>query len=106
MNKDLIETGATPVHIFNVDTDLTHATAMWITYMQNGIIRVNKTLENDNIEITADTVTVRLTQQDTLSFLDNVPVKIQIKCKFSNGNIAKSTVIHTSASECLNREEM
>lgn len=94
--------GTTPTHIFNIDADLRGAVEIWISYVQGRNVVLNKVL-SDGISVTEDTLTVVLTQVDTLRFRDSSPVKIQIRARFPNGEAVKSSVINTTADEILKR---
>lgn len=98
-----ITIGTTPTHTFTVDTDLRDAVEIWITYQQNKKNIINKTMA-DGIEVSENSLLVKLTQEDTLKFYQNNPVKIQIRAKFGDGSAIKSTVINTTSDECLKRE--
>lgn len=94
--------GTTPTHVFNVDVDLREASEIWISYVQNRNLVLNKML-SDGIEVEEEKLTVTLTQEDTLRFRDSSPVKIQIRARFPDGSAIKSTVINTTSDECLKR---
>lgn len=95
--------GTTPTHTFTVDADLREAVEIWITYTQSGKVILNKTL-SDGVEVEEESIAVALTQEDTLLFRQNQPVKIQIRARFSGGSAIKSTVINTTSDECLKRQ--
>lgn len=95
--------GTTPTHTFTVDVDLRDAVEIWITYSQSNKVIINKTLF-DGIEVAEDNIVIELTQEDTLKFRQNTPVKIQIRAKFGDGSVIKSLVINTTSDECLKRE--
>ena len=99
----MIITGATPTHEFDVDTDLTQAVEIWISYSQNRKLILNKTMA-DGIEVTENQVSIKLTQEDTLLFDKIGEVKIQIRARFADGNAIVSDIIKTTASECLKKE--
>ena len=98
-----ITIGTTPTHTFTVDTDLRDAVEIWITYSQSNKVIINKTL-SDGISVEEDNLVIELTQEDTLKFRQNTPVKIQIRAKFDDGSAIKSLVINTTSDECLKRE--
>lgn len=99
----IIVTGATPKHTFKINADLREAEEIWITYKQGRHIRLNKTL-SDGIEVEEKSISVKLSQEDTLLFSREQDVKIQIRARFDDGTAIASTVIHTTASECLRQE--
>lgn len=99
----IIVTGATPKHTFKINADLRDAEEIWITYKQGRHIRLNKSL-SDGIEVTENSISVNLSQEDTLLFSQEQDVKIQIRARLSGGEAIASTIIHTTASECLRPE--
>lgn len=94
-----IARGATISNIFTVPVDLTAAVAMYVTYQQGGRTVLEKKLAD--CEITATTITVDLSQEETLKFIENKAVKIQIRAKLPDGSAHKSNVIETTADELL-----
>lgn len=96
--------GTTPTHVFNVDIDLTDAVEMYITYKQGTEIKIERELED--IEVTENTLTVKLTQEETLSFNDDNNVLIQIRAKYEDETAVASNIIFTSVSEVLKDGEI
>lgn len=96
--------GTTPTHTFDTDVDLTGAVVLYLTYKQNGRIKVEKSLSDVTVE--PDKVTVTLTQKETLSFDDEGDVRIQIRAKFADGKAVASNVIRTSAQIILKEGEI
>ena len=96
--------GTTPTHTFDTDVDLTDAVVLYLTYKQNGRIKVEKSLSDVTIE--PYKVKVTLTQKETLSFDDEGDVRIQIRAKFADGNAVASNVIRTSAQIILKEGEI
>lgn len=93
-----ISRGATPTNIFNVSVDLTSAEVLYVTYVQFGRTVLEKTIEE--CTVTSDTVTVSLSQNDTIKF-KMAPVKIQIRARLQDGSAHVSKVIETTATELL-----
>lgn len=94
-----IATGTTMSHVFTVSVDLTGAEVMYITYQQQGKTVLEKDLSD--CVITPESITVNLRQEDTLGFIDNLGVKIQIRVRMPDGSALKSEVIKTTADELL-----
>lgn len=90
--------GTTPLNIFNVDVDLTTAEVIYITYKQNNNVVIEKSIED--IAVTDKTLTVRLTQEETLKLTERA-VEIQIRARFADGTAIASNIIKTTASEIL-----
>lgn len=82
--------GTTPTHKFKVPIDLTEADEVYMTYKQDGTVKVEKTRED--MEITAEEITLQLSQTDTLSFSTIGDVEIQCRAKFLDGSAVASCV--------------
>lgn len=90
--------GTTPLNIFTVDADLTTAEVIYITYKQGCQVVIEKDI--DEIEVTADKLTVRLSQEDTLKF-DYREVEIQIRARYPDETAIASNIIKTTVEHIL-----
>lgn len=96
--------GTTPTHVFTVDPQILSGgvSAVFITYAQNGRVMLEKSTED--IVVGENTLTVKLTQEDTLQFFapytDN-EVEIQIRLKTTAGEALASEKIITTVSDVL-----
>lgn len=94
MAENIIQRGATEDLIFDVDTDLTECDRIYVTFEQNGEAVVEKTIEDT--EATATTLTVKMTQADSLAFdndLDAPPIWVQIRAGWPSGGRGVSDTI-------------
>ena len=91
--------GTTPTHTFTVDADLTECVVMYVTYSQGHSVVVEKSI--DDCTITTDSVTVTLTQEDTLHFIAGLPVRVQIRAGWAEGTRIASNILVTSANAIL-----
>lgn len=96
--------GTTPTHIFTTDYDCTEAECIYITYVQNNSV----VLEIDSTEgrITADaaSISVKLTQEETLLFRPDRAVLMQIRVKMpgdDNADALISNIMMTDVMEAL-----
>lgn len=98
MNK-----GTTPIHIFGVPAEIaSSAKEVKITYSQrDNEILVKRT---EDCTIGEDTITTRLTQEDTFLFDHNEIVSIQIRVLTSSGDALASDLISVSVKKCLDEE--
>lgn len=94
-----VERGVTPTHIFETGLDLREATVLYITYQQNDRTVLEKTIED--ADISEDSVSVALSQEDTLLFREDAMVRIQIRAGFADGRRVKSEIITTETDELL-----
>ena len=96
--------GTTVTNTFGVDVDLTDAAALFITYKQAGYTIIEKTI--DDITITEDaqgnqSLSVNLSQVDTLAFAAAIPVQIQIRARLIDNSALASNIINTNVGEIL-----
>ena len=73
--------GTTPTHTFRVPIDLTSAAVLKVYYKQGYEVLVEK--EKPDLVVTPSTITVQLTQEETLRFADG-QIKMQIRAKMPN----------------------
>lgn len=90
--------GTTPTNIFTTDIDLTGAEEIYLTYEQGPRV-IEKTLKD--MDVTPETVTVKLTQEETLSFCDRENIKIQFRVKFPEGDVVASNIMTANMGEIL-----
>jgi len=91
--------GTTPTNVFTTNVDLTTATVLYISYEQNDIVVLEKSLSD--CTVTATSVSVTLTQADTLAFAGGKKVFIQIRAKFGDGTAVASEIITTTADRII-----
>lgn len=91
--------GTTPTNTFRTgDIDLSTADVVYITYKQRGKVVVEKT--KTDCTFGENSVSVTLTQEDTLKFTEN-DVLIQIRARFAGGRAIASNIIETPAMAIL-----
>lgn len=82
--------GTTPTNVFEPGIDLREA-SVYITYAQGNNILFTKT--NSDMTITETTITVKLSQKETLLFDPSIKVKMQIRYVFSDGRADASDIM-------------
>lgn len=82
--------GTTPTHIFHVPVDLTSAVEAYITYKQDGQVKVEKSI--NDMTITEDQITVELTQTETLAFSTIGDVQIQCRARLLDESALASCI--------------
>ena len=95
----MIPRGTTPNQIFNVDADITQAEVVYLTYKQGNQTVLEK--EKDDLDITKDTVSFKMTQEESLIFERNGSISIQIRARFADGIAIKSNIVQTSSDHLL-----
>ena len=102
----MIIRGTTPTLTFNVKNeqlDLTDIAELWITFKSKPGVRLvekNYTLEDVTVDDTEKTITLNLSQDDTLSFADN-NMLVQIRLKLNSGLAYASEIIDTDIGHIL-----
>ena len=90
--------GTTPTHTFKVNVNLSNAEVIYLTYKQGDKVTIEKTKED--MEITPTTISVRLTQEDTLAFT-KASVEVQIRARFSDGTAIASNIMRATSERIL-----
>lgn len=90
--------GTTPTNIFSVNVDLRNADVIYISYSQQKRVVFEKT--KADILVTENTLTVTLTQEETLALADR-EVEIQIRARYLDGTAIASRIITTTAGAVL-----
>lgn len=91
--------GTTHSFEFDMETDLSEVSVMWVTLSQNGIERVTK--ETEDVVIDGQTIKVNLTQEDTLALKPNRTAKIQIRILLNDGTAEITETIEREVHDCL-----
>ena len=93
--------GTTPTHTFKMPLDISNISKLRVSYAQNGQVVITKELSDFTVE--SDTITTKLTQEDTLKFRGGVDVQIQIRVLTSGGDSIASNVMRVSCGTILDR---
>lgn len=91
--------GVTPIHYFDVDLDCTDAEVLYIYYAQGRRVLIEKSI--NDVEITPEQLSTRLTQAETLLFKDGIQVKMQIRVRFPDGSAFITDVMYANVDEIL-----
>ena len=84
--------------------DFADVTALEVKFAQYGFERFTKTLED--VTIDGNTVSVPLSQTDTLTLKAKKPVSIQMRILFSSGDAEETEIINIGAGETLMTDEI
>lgn len=94
-----IPRGTTPTHYFDVEIDLTNTEVLYLTYTQGSKIIVEK--EKPDLTVTAEEVSVTLTQEETLAFSDKQIVEMQFRGRYPDGTAVESDIIEAEVGRIL-----
>lgn len=95
--------GTTPTLTITTDIDLTEASNLYLTFKQGDRVCFEKTL--NDVTITEDTVSVWLTQAETLVLKDGRMVSFQIRATLGDQKVA-SNVMTSPVGEILKGGEI
>ena len=90
--------GTTPTHIFTFPFERENIEELYISYAQKRQVVIEKTLEDATFG--DGEISVKLTQEETLSFIDGL-VEVQIRVKFLSGDVVASERINTTADRII-----
>lgn len=94
--------GTTPTHIFKIPFSADVLKEIRILYSQNNTIVLEK--KTDDCEIIDGSITVHLTQEETLKFLSDRDAYIQIRVLLKDGSSLASKVHRVSVGDVLSDE--
>lgn len=94
--------GTTPTHTFTLPFEVSLISKLRINYAQNGVLVLVKTESDATLE--GRTVSVQLSQEDTLAFKCTRGVDIQLDVLTMGGDLLKTKIMQTSVARCLNSE--
>lgn len=94
--------GTTPTHIFTLPFDTETVKTARIIYSQSNEVIFVKT--GDQLTLDGDTITVKLTQEDTLAFDCKKNVEIQVRVLTHSGDAMASDIEQVSPYRCLEDE--
>ena len=94
--------GTTPTHTFDIPFDTALINKMRILYAQNNKLVLEK--ENADCSIDGNTITVRLTQEDTLKFVADALVQIQLRILTAGGDALASDIVNVDCRRILDDE--
>lgn len=91
--------GTTPNHIFSLPFGTEMIKTIEITYAQDGTVKLTK--GNDGCTFDGNTVSVKLSQKETLMFIEGTCVDVQIRVLTMGGDVVASNIMRMHCDECL-----
>lgn len=92
----------TPKHIFKLPYETSLIEEARIVYEQNGLIVLEKALEDCTAE--GNVLTLKLSQEETGRFKDNMKAKVQIHVRMKDGEVWATPAKRVNVEELLKRE--
>ena len=97
-----ISSGCTSLHLFPLPVEENDIEAAYVTYRQNGVNVLEKSLEDDLYYRNSSTLACPFTQEDSLLFDKELgEVRLQVRVKMKIGVAIKSTVMVAKPDELL-----
>lgn len=94
--------GTTPTHIFTLPIEAELIKCAQVIYTQDGGAKLTKDINDCALD--GKTLTVRLSQEDTLFFACDRCVRIQVRVLTQAGDALASHVMRVRCEECLSDE--
>lgn len=96
--------GTTPTHTFKFPSQvsISEIAELRVTYEQGGNIVLQK--HKKECTLGTDSVVVKLTQEESLRFASNVPVRIQLKVRTKGGDVLVSKMTRMQVHVVLDKE--
>ncbi len=94
--------GTTPTHIFELPFDVDLISVVKVVYAQMDEILIEKNTED--CVLSRNTITTKLTQEETFKFKNGLPVQIQLRVMTTEGEALVSRIENVSVSKCLDKE--
>lgn len=96
-----MQRGTTPTHIFTLPFDVEQAEEIRVLYAQDGDVKIKK--EKEDLQILFNSITLKLTQEETFLFDTKSLVEIQIRVKMDN-NVFASDILTVRVQKLLEDE--
>lgn len=94
--------GTTPTHIFTLPFGTEIIKTIQVIYAQSGVEKLTKS--NGDCVFEGNTVTTKLTQEDTFVFADGECVEVQVRVLTMGNDALASRVMRVHCNECLSDE--
>ena len=94
--------GTTPTHVFTLPFSTELIKSARVTYAQKRAVVLIK--EDEELIMDGESISVRLTQADTLRFRPDDEVEIQLRILTTAGDALASDIERVSVRRCLDRE--
>ena len=94
-----IDRGTNPENTFTLPFELTAPQQVWLTYAQDDVIIIDR--DKETITISGNTLTVKLTQDETLKLDHRKQVQVQIRALTADGVAIRSNIKEYSVSKIL-----
>ena len=97
-----MQQGTTPTHYFTLPFDTSEVKSARIVYSQNEKVILKKELSE--CQCNANTISCKLTQEETFLFVYPKSVQIQLRLLTSGGDAINSNIETVCCDQCLDKE--
>lgn len=101
--------GTTPTYTFSLSIDPLAIKSIWITFKQEMKLEEDRILTktmDDGVTYNGEKVSLTLTQEETLSFKENIPIEIQGKVLTTDNKVIPTSIKTDNCGRILNEEVM
>ena len=94
--------GTTPKHTFTLPFKTSIVERIRVAYTQRGEVKIIKT--KSDVEMSGNTITVGLSQEETLKLNSNLKTYVQVRAVTHNGEAFVSDIVTINTERCLDGE--
>lgn len=94
--------GTTPKHTFTLPFETNLVEKVRVVYAQKDVVKIVKT--EADAEMAGNTISVKLTQEDTFKLNNNLKTYVQVRVVTHDGNAFASDIITLPVDICLDGE--
>lgn len=98
--------GTTPTLYFDLPFESNTIEVLYITFNQSDVTVLEKTNSDEGVTLNDKTITVHLTQEDTLKLNGRTNTEIQLRIKTVDGEALASNIISTPTERVLKDGEI
>ena len=96
--------GTTPTLTFKANFDLDTIINLTIVFKQGGEIKLKKYLEDCEVDTENKNISVTLSEDETIEFIPNKDLHIQIRIRFEDGTVISSKVMTSYIDDILEED--
>ena len=96
--------GTTPTLTFKANFDLDTITNLTIIFKQGGEIKLKKYLQDCQVDTKNKNISVTLSETETIEFIPNKDLHIQMRIRFEDGTVISSKVMTNYIDDILEED--
>lgn len=96
--------GTTPTLTFKANFDLDTITNLIIVFKQGEKVKLEKYFQDCQIDIENKNISIKLSEDETMEFIPNKDLHIQMRIRFEDGTITSSKVMTNYVNDILEED--